>query len=302
MIGFLRLIVLFSLLLAPLTASTEEEQTPEARTEEAFIPNFAVAGGYVQWDADADFSSGAGSLSQMESGVEVNAPVLTRKGFRLTSGASYRWNRLDFDGAAFPLGSASFDLHRVDLPFNAWVDLEDRWKLWVRLQPGWYSDFGTVGADDFILTSLALLSYRWSDSVKVAFGAFYSRDLGEERVLPALGFILEPGPDWSLALTFPRVELVHAPTPDWLLTSRVLLGGAGWNIADPAGGPGEVDLNYRSIRASVGVDRRLSGPWWAYVDAGMQFGQEIEIVGGGYNFSQELDSAAYLATGIRVRF
>ncbi len=50
------------------------------------------------------------------------------------------------------------------------------------------------------------------------------------------------------------------------------------------------------------VDRRLSGPWWAHVDAGMQFGQEIEIVGGGYHFSQELDSAAYLATGIRVRF
>lgn len=281
----------------PFFAAAEEE-----RTEESFIPNYAVAGSYFQWDADADFSGGNGSVSQFETGAEGNVPVLMRDGLRITAGAKYRWNRLEFSGADHPLASQSFDLHRVDLPINAWADLNDRWKLWARLQPGWYSDFEQVGSDDFILTSLALLSYRWTDAVKVAFGAYYSRDLGEERVLPAVGFIIEPDPRWSLALTFPRVELVHAPTADWLITARAMLSGAGWNIADPAGGEGEVDLNYRSIRAGIGLDHRLSGPWWAYLDAGMQFGQEIEIEGGGYDFSQELDSSAYVAAGIKVRF
>lgn len=276
----------------------------ETRTEEVFIPNYAVASSYFTWTSDADFSGGSGgSLRQEEAGIEANAPVYFRQGLRITAGAQYRWTRLDFSSAPEPLGSRSFDLHRVDLPVNAWADLSERWKLWVRLQPGWYSDFENVGSDDFILTSLALLSYRWSDSLKVAFGAFYSRDLGEERVLPALGFILEPDPSWFLALTFPRVELAHAPSADWLLAARALLGGAGWNIADPNGGGEELDLNYSSIRAGIGIDRRLAGgPWWAYLDAGMQLGQEIEVKGGGYQFSEKLDSSAFITGGVKLRF
>ncbi|MEM9018560.1 MAG: hypothetical protein AAGC68_16235, partial [Verrucomicrobiota bacterium] len=152
------------------------------------------------------------------------------------------------------------------------------------------------------LTSLALLSYQWTESTRVAFGAYYSRDLGEERVLPAVGFIFEPDPRWSLALTFPRIELAHAPNEDWLFTGRALLNGAGWNITDPAGGATDVDLNYKAIRVGGGIDRRLSGPWWAYLDAGIQVGQEIEIEGGGYQFQQDLDSSAFVTGGVKLRF
>ncbi|MCB1088821.1 MAG: hypothetical protein KDM63_17425 [Verrucomicrobiae bacterium] len=296
-IRFLQAAAFFLVSLAVCGVRAEAE-----RTEESFIPNYAVAASYFQWDAESDFSGTGASVSQMESGAEGNVPVVMRDGFRLTLGAKYRWNRLEFSGGDHPLASQTLDLHRVDVPINAWADLNERWKLWARLQPGWYSDFGTVDGDDFILTSLALLSYKWSDTVKVAFGAYYSRDLGEERVLPAVGFIIEPDPRWSIALTFPRLELVHAPAEGWLLTGRAVLSGAGWNIADPDGGPGDVDLNYRSVRAGVGIDRRLGGPWWAYLDAGVQVAQEIELKGGGHDFSRELDPSAYLSAGVRVRF
>ncbi|MDF1657494.1 MAG: DUF6268 family outer membrane beta-barrel protein [Verrucomicrobiales bacterium] len=174
------------------------------RTEESFIPNFAIGGSYLSWTGDSDFSNGGGSVSQYEFGVEANAPILMREGFRLTAGVKYRYNQLDFTAAPFPLGNNTFDLHRVDVPFNIWKDINRKWKMWIRLQPGWYSDFETMTSDDFILTSLALLSYQLNQSTKVAVGAFYSRDLGEERVLPAIGVIFEPDPHWSLALTFPR--------------------------------------------------------------------------------------------------
>jgi hypothetical protein len=295
-----RLFAALPLLIAGVLPTQAEEGA--ARTEESFIPNYAVAGSYFNWDADADFSGGKGSVGQSEAGIEGNAPVVMRDGFRITAGVKYRLNHLEFSGADFPLASRSFDLHRVDVPINAWVDLNDRWKVWARLQPGWYSDFENVGSDDFILTSLALLSYRWTDSVKVAFGAYYSRDLGEERLLPAVGVIYEPDPHWSLALTFPRVELVYAPTEDWLFTGRALLSGAGWNITDPAGGGADVDLNYKSVRAGIGIDHRLSGPWWAYLDAGVQLAQEIEIEGGDYRFSQDLDPSAFVSAGVKVRF
>lgn len=272
------------------------------RTEESFIPNYAVATSYFSWSGDTDFSDTAGGFSQREAGIEANVPVIMRDGFRFTAGAQYRWNRFSFSGAPGPLGSSTFDLDRVDLPLNLWKDFNSRWKMWVRLQPGWYSDFGTVNSDDFILTSLALLSYQWTDTTRVAFGGYYSRDLGEERLLPALGFIFEPDAHWSLALTFPRVELAYAPNKDVLFAARGLLSGAGWNIADPAGGAADVDLNYKSIRVGVGVDRRITGPWWAYLDAGMQLAQEIEITGAPYRFQEDLDNSAYVTGGVKLRF
>lgn len=290
--------LLLSALLFGSTLFGQEQET----TEESFIPNFAIGGGYFSWTGDSDFSGGAGSLSQYEIGGEGNVPVYSGKDFRLTAGAQYRFNRLDFSGAPAPLGNLGLDLHRVDIPFNFWKDFGPRWKLWARLQPGWYSDFGSVGSEDFILTSLVLASYQWNEITRIAFGAFYSRDLGEERVLPALGFIIEPDPHWSLALTFPRVELAYAPSEDWLFTARALLSGAGWNIVDPVGGAFDVDLNYRSIRVGLGAEHRVSGPWWAFAEAGAQLGQELEIVGPTYRFQQDLDSAVFFNGGVRVRF
>lgn len=286
-----------SVLLSPQAVGAEEE-----RTEESFIPNFAVAGSYFSWGGESDFSNGAGSFSNNEFGFSANVPIVMRDGFRLTAGVGYRRNQLDFSGAPFPFGTRSLALDRLDIPFNVWKDFNDRWKMWVRVQPGWYSDFGTVTSDDFILTSLALLSYQLNEKTRVAFGAYYSRDLGEERVLPAIGFIFEPDPHWSLALTFPRAELSYAPNEDLLFTARALLSGAGWNVRDPGGSGRDVDLNYRSIRVGGGVDARLSGPWWAYVDAGIQVGQELTIEGAPYIFEQDLESSAYATGGIRLRF
>lgn len=274
----------------------------DERTEESFIPNYAVGNTYYTWTDDADFSNVPGSFSQEEFGFEANVPVIMRDGFRLTAGVKYRQNNLKFAGAPLPFGTTSLDLHRVDVPFNFWKDFDQRWKMWIRLQPGWYSDFETMTSDDFILTSLALLSYQWNDTTKVAFGAYYSRDLGEERILPAVGFIFEPDPHWSIALTFPRAELVYAPTEDWLFTGRALLNGAGWNITNPTGAGPDVDLNYRAIQVGLGIDRRISGPWWAYLNGGMQVGQEIEIEGGAIPFQQDLESSAFLTGGIKVRF
>lgn len=276
--------------------------TAQERTEESFIPNYAVAGSYFSWGGESDVENGAGTFQNLEYGAEANIPVFMREGFRMTAGVKYRHNTFDFSGAPLPFASTELDLQRIDIPINAWIDLGQRWKFWARLQPGWASDFNNLTSDDFTLSSLALLSYKWNATTKVAFGAYYSRDLGEERILPALGFIFEPGPQLSLALTFPRAQLVYAPSPDCLISSQVLLNGAGWNITDPAGGSEDVDLNYRAIRAGFGFDRRLRGPVWGYVDGGFQFGQEIEMGEGANSVKLELDPSPYATTGIKVRF
>ncbi len=147
----------------PIAYSNDGGDGDKLRTEERFIPRYAVAGGYISWASDADFSSAIGSLSQWETGVRTNVPVFETDKIRLTAGIQYRYNQLNFTGAPAPLANMDFDLHRLDVPFNFWADLNSRWKLWIRLQPGWYSDFDNVGSDDFILTTLALLSYQWNE-------------------------------------------------------------------------------------------------------------------------------------------
>ena len=286
----------------PIAYSDYRGDREELRTEERFIPRYAVAGGYISWASDADFSSTLGSLSQWETGVQANVPFFETDKIRLTAGIQYRYNRLKFTGALGPLADMDFDLHRVDIPVNFWADLNPRWKLWLRLQPGWYSDFDNVGSDDFILTTLALMSYQWNEKARIAFGGYYSRDLGEPRLLPAVGFIFEPDPQWSIALTFPRAEVAYAPNRDWFIAGRVFLSGAGWNITDPAGGSNDVDLDYKSMRIGLGVERRLSGPWWAYLDGGAQMGQEISIEEAPYVFERELDASVFVTGGVKLRF
>ncbi len=288
---------------AAFTLATTWALSAEESTEESFIPNYSIGYIYGSYGGKSDVSGGPGSLQVNEFGFQGNVPVWNNDTLRLTAGLGYRLNQLDFGGAFPGLGTDSLNLYRVDIPFNAWWDLGSRWKFWGRLQPGWYSDFEHVSSDDFVLTSLALLSYQWSDQLKIAFGGYYSRDLGEERLLPAAGLIWEPNRHTSLALTFPRVELAYAPNEDWLFAGRAFLSGASWNIEDPLAAGNEFDLIYRSIRVGLGVEHRVTGPVWGYLDAGMQFGQDLEWKRAGLpEVDLELENSFYITSGIKVRF
>jgi hypothetical protein len=232
---------------ASLLASSALANEP-ARAEESFIPNFSVGGASYSQSGRADLKDGSGSLQRSEAEASGNLPIFFGENFRLMGGLEYRWTQFDFESAFL---SPSLDLYSIQLPFNLWADISDRWKLWVRLQPGLQSDLEDISEDDFILMSLALASYQWNDWLTVAFGGFYSRDLGEERLLPAFGLILRSNPHWSLALTFPRLEFAYAPNADWLLTASTILSGGGWNITDPTGGP-DINLYYQAVRAGFG--------------------------------------------------
>lgn len=104
----------------PISYAVDSEKD---RTEESFIPRYAVAGGYISWASGADFSNGTGSVSQWEAGIQGNAPILTRDNYRPTVGIQYRYNRLSFTGLPLPLSNMDLDLRRVDVPLNFWADL-----------------------------------------------------------------------------------------------------------------------------------------------------------------------------------
>ncbi len=274
-------------------------------TEERFIPNFAAGEAYYLWSTRADFESGPdASLQMQEAGFKVPVPVFSNQDSRLTLGAHLRWNELDFEGGS--LLDRSLDLYRLQLPFDFWHSFNERWKAWGRVEPGLFTDFEDVDEDAFAVTVLALASYQFTPEFSAAFGGYYSRDLGDDRVLPALGLIWKPGPHWNVGLTFPRASVAYAPTTDWLFSLYVAPGGAGWSITDEATGESR-RLNYTSWRAAVSAEYQFAevGPakLWGFLGGGIQFGQELELKDGDTTLlDADLEHGRFITGGLRLRF
>lgn len=274
-------------------------------TEERFIPNYAAGEAYYLGSTRADFESIAGaSLQVQEAGFKVPVPVFSNETSRLTLGAHLRWNELDFEGGT--LLDGSFDLYRLQLPVDFWHSFNARWKAWGRVEPGLFTDFKDVAEDAFAVTMLALASYQFTPEFSAAFGGYYSRDLGEDRVLPAVGLIWKPGPHWNVGLTFPRASVAYAPTSDWLFSVFVVPGGAGWSITDQATEANQ-RLNYQSWRAAVSAEYQFAevGPakLWGFLAGGIQFGQKLELKEGGTTLLEtDLAAGQFITTGIRLRF
>ncbi len=266
--------------------------------EETFIPNFAAGEVHYLWIDDAAFESGAeGSFQLQQFGVSVPVPLIMKEDFRAVTGVRYRWNQMELDG--FEPLDGSMDLHRLQIPFNIWkTGNNEKWKYWLRAEPGIHSDFNSITGDDFVFSALGLASYQWSESLRIALGAYFSRDLGEARVLPALGFIWEPNRHWIVSITAPRLYLSYAPVEGTLLTAFAYPSGGGWNIDDPVTGESR-DLDYQSIRLGLGYDQELFGPFWAYVEGGYQVAQELEYERG---LSVDLANSWWAGAGLRLRF
>jgi hypothetical protein len=126
-----------------------------------------------------------------ELSAQAQYPVWMTERSRLTAGVRYRYNRLDFDGAN-PFADGDLDLHRLQIPVNFWHSFHEQWKLWAGAEPGLFTDFGHVNGDDFALTALAVGAYEFTPAWTVSFGGYYSRDLGEDQLLPVLGVIWRP--------------------------------------------------------------------------------------------------------------
>lgn len=286
-------------------AMAAEEPEPR-RTEESFIPSYTAASlGYL-WGSESDLDGlPNATMTLQEASFYAQYPVWMAEHSRLVAGVRYRYTHLGFSGDN-PFAAGGLDLHRLQVPVNFWHSFNDSWKLWAGVEPGVFTDFGHVDGDDFAMSALLVAAYEFHPHWTVSFGGYYSRDLGEDQLLPVLGVIWRPNPHWNLAATFPRFRVAYAPNPNWLLEALIRPGGAGWNYSYDAGG-GDVDLEYRSWRASVGMERLLTtqGPatLHGYIEVGLGFAQHLKLKQDDTRLaSVDLDESVILTCGLRLRF
>ncbi len=292
---------------ALLTAgSTAAQNSGERRTEESFIPSYSAGTlGYL-WGSQSDLEDAPGAAMTLhEASAQAQYPLWMTDRSRLTAGVRYRYNRLDFS-APNPFAMGDLDLHRLQIPVNFWHSFHDQWKLWAGLEPGLFTDFGHLDADDFALTTLVVGAYEFASEWTVSFGGYYSRDLGEDRLLPVLGVIWRPNRHWNLSATFPRFRVAYAPDTNWVFEALVRPGGSGWNYRQTDANE-DLNLEYRSWRATLGVERllteRLPGRLYGYLEAGLGFSQSLKLMRDDDELdSSDLDETLTLATGVRWRF
>lgn len=277
----------------------------ERPTEESFIPNYNAASLHYLWGSATDLRDVTGaSMSLQEAGVLAQYPLWQAEANRLTLGVRYRWNQLDFD-APTPFAAGDLDLHRVQIPVNYWHAFSDTWKLWGGVEPGLFTDFKAVSGDDFAVTALAVAAWEFHPEWSLSFGAYYSRDLGEDRALPVLGVIWRPSPHWNLSATFPRFRIAWAPDENWVVEGLVRPGGSAWNLRTADGR--DLDIEYKSWRATLGVERLLSrdllGRLYGFVEAGLGFGQDLKLTDDGDELAaSDLDETFTASAGLRLRF
>lgn len=244
-----------------------------------------------------DFANRDGGLDFFE--TRTILPVLTRKmgDLRLGLSLGYNLTELDFNGLA---GLQNETLHTLEVQAGLfWRPEQSRWWGLGFVTPGLGTDFQGVSWDDFEISALGLLGYRFSETFSVAGGTFAQYGADEGMIVPALGFIWKPG-NFIVQVTPPFVVL------GWRATDRVTLSlsaypsGGSWDVEDP--GVNRVDLKGWQTAASViyRITERVS----LSLRTGMNVGGELELRDSSNRVlaNETLKAAPFGAVNLRWQF
>jgi hypothetical protein len=197
---------------------------------------------------------------------------------------------------------------QVDTPprlYNTGVDImwrkqwNDRWGSMVAVRPALASDFQT-SQDAIRITGRALVNWQWiPERLSLLFGVVYL-DRNDLSLLPGIGLIWTPTPDWRVDVVYPRPKLARRLTfvprrlEDWIYLGGTL-GGGTWAVNRQASVSDQLTL--RDYQLFFGWERILEGGSGLFAEAGYVFGRELEYEVVPAAFS--LDDAVLLRAGVR---
>jgi hypothetical protein len=179
----------------------------------------------------------------------------------------------------------AFDL-QLDIPINEFMGVS------LGITPGLWSDLIVIDGADFRLPARALLTYRASDSLFLAGGVVYT-DNYRRNVLPGIGVIWDPTPQWHLELLFPRSRLLYRWNEDLGVYFVFERGGTTYNIR--ALGSDE-DFEYRDWRTMLGLEYDGFSRASLFVEVGAAFDRLFRLRNQG---TFELEACFLLHVGTR---
>jgi hypothetical protein len=251
------------------------------------------------YDEDMDFSDQPGSISLQEAEILVPLPQIHSDNFCLLADLYYRYYQLD---AASSGWTGELNLHTVRVPLQmVWKSTDSPWFLYALLQPGVSSDFNSFSSETFDLTASINLGYRFSPDLVVAGGVYYTRDYGDDIVLPSVGILWSPIDKLSFLLSAAGAVLTYECSDDWRLKLKALPYGGRW-IVDHNSDRERIEL--AGGKVGIDLERRIAKQAWISLGVGANVFTNLRVEDdrGRALVDQDLDPSLYVTGGLRWTF
>jgi len=268
---------------------------PASASNAPFFPVAYVSGSFYN-EAEVDVSG------DEELGYEINAfsqaagvPFFPTSRDALAVGQYL--SRTEFNASDPGLGD--FSVNSVGVPLGWLRQLEGEWQAAAFAMPlahqaslrgshwSWQYRAGIFG-----------LNTRRRDLIW-ACGLYLDVNDAEDFVLPYLGASWEIDEYWTLSAVLPWPALSYAPNRDWFVSIGASPSGASWSVESDGD---EVAANFDAWDFGVSVERRLSGPVWGAVGAGVGGFRGLRFTVDGVESPEvDIESSGYVSLGVNFR-
>lgn len=251
-------------------------------------------------DFNMELHDGLGDLSINE--IHLSAPVapLAKSDtFLVLANIDYRLFIADINTDVI---AGRFDLHSLRVPLQAaWMPADSKWFLFAILEPGLSTDFNSINKESFDLTASLDLGYQVSSDLVAAIGVYYSRNYGNNLVLPGVGLLWRPVPDFTLEISSNGFVPEWRFRDDWRLRCLFAPMGGRWTVEDH--GTPET-LRITGAKAGIELEHRLASQCWATVGVGTNVLQHLHVEDGHQNdlLDQEVEGSMYVSGTVTWRF
>lgn len=176
--------------------------------------------------------------------------------------------------------------------------INDRWSAMFLFTPSMRTDFESTSGV-FRIFGLGLLIWQAiPDNLSVSGGVVYTgRD--DFPVLPGMGLLWTPSPDWRYDIQFPSPSISHRIQQDpgqsetWLYLGGVF-GGNTWSVRRPSGTDDELTIS--DLRLVLGAEKLWNENRAVFGEVGYVFNRSFEYAS--LPAETELDSSWMLRAGV----
>lgn len=262
------------------------------------LPGYSVATGLFTHDFDSDFDSLPGEMNM--SSLSLWAPIapINRGDLHVITFLGYRATQFD---TSIDNMLSDDTLHTFRLPVLFLKDVSQEWIWGGMVMPGFSGELSN--SDNFSISGAIGAGRAFSPNFKLLAGVYYFNGFGEDYIIPGAVFTWRPTPKWEAYFFGPIGGVSYSINECWMASLIGEYDSATWHV-DADDEYQARDTYYRTIRAGLKIEGRLSNYLWAYATAGYSFAKRLEIEDTDNNSLQkdDVNGGAFVRVGLNVRF
>jgi hypothetical protein len=235
---------------------------------------------------------------------EIRAPFFysQKDDWTIAAGIRYQSTKLDISNPiAYPF--LEDQLHSLDLALFLSRKYSENIDWLLLFNPNLAGDFENTDGDAFNYLTIAGIKGEQKDNLQWIFGAVYTTGIGDDLLLPALGFIWEPSARSTLVFAGPIIRYNFELSERWDLNLGGQFTGNRWHTEALYGGNLEKrDFRFRSYRLFANLQYNLGEKHAIFAGAGFDFAGEVELETPTSRDERDVENGGNLEIGYQFKF